>query len=174
VDAAHSGAGLFLDIGSHVLDFLDFCLGPLGDVRGHAANVSGHHAVEDQVALTFRANGGVVGSCSWNFASHTRDDTLTFFGTEGSVTFTFFTAEPLRLETMRGVELLDIPNPPHVAQPLIQTIVDDLLGRGTCASTGESGRRTTVVMDAVLSDYYGGRSDAFWQRPPSWPGAPRC
>jgi predicted dehydrogenase len=173
IDAAHSGAGLFLDIGSHVLDFLDFCLGPLGDVRGHAANASGRHAVEDQVALTFCAAGGVTGACSWNFASHARDDTLTFFGTEGSITFTFFAGDPIRLETKHGAELIDIPNPPHVAQPLIQTVVDDLLGRGTCPSTGESARRTSVVMDAVLADYYGGRGDDFWARPSTWPGAPR-
>jgi hypothetical protein len=57
-----------------------------------------------------------------------------------------------------------------VQQPLIQTVVDDLLGRGTCPSTGESARRTSAVMDAVLDSYYGGRSDAFWQRPQTWPG----
>jgi predicted dehydrogenase len=170
IDAAHAGAGLFLDIGSHVLDFLDFCVGPLGDVRGHAANAAGRYEVEDQVALTFRAAGGITGTCSWNFASHTRDDTLTFLGTEGSVTLTFFSADPLRLETARGTELIDLPNPPHVAQPLIQAIVDELLGRGTCPSTGESARRTSAVMDAVLADYYGGRHDAFWERSASWPG----
>ena len=63
-----------------------------------------------------------------------------------------------------------IANPEHVAQPLIQLIVDDLLGRGTCPSTGESARRTSVVMDRVLEDYYGGRTDAFWLRPATWPG----
>ncbi|HYD85517.1 MAG TPA: Gfo/Idh/MocA family oxidoreductase, partial [Opitutus sp.] len=34
VSAAESGGGLFLDVGSHVLDFLDFCVGPLEDVHG--------------------------------------------------------------------------------------------------------------------------------------------
>jgi hypothetical protein len=63
-----------------------------------------------------------------------------------------------------------LPNPPHVAQPLIQTVVDDLLGRGVCPSTGETARRTSRVMDAVLAGYYGGRDDAFWERPETWPG----
>jgi hypothetical protein len=26
-------------------------------------------------------------------------------------------------------------------------------------------------MDRVLDDYYGGRQDAFWLRPETWPGA---
>lgn len=76
----------------------------------------------------------------------------------------------MKLETAKGVEVYDIPNPPHVAQPLIQTIVDELLGRGTCPSTGESGRRTQAVMDRVLGAYYGGREDAFWERVETWPG----
>jgi hypothetical protein len=25
-------------------------------------------------------------------------------------------------------------------------------------------------MDAVLASYYGGRGDAFWERPATWPG----
>jgi hypothetical protein len=53
---------------------------------------------------------------------------------------------------------------------MIQSVVDDLLGRGECPSTGESARRTSVVMDRVLDAYYGGRDDAFWERPESWPG----
>jgi hypothetical protein len=40
-----------------------------------------------------------------------------------------------------------------VQQPLIQTIVDELHGRGSCPSTGNSARRTSAVIDAVLDDY---------------------
>src|SRR5262245_13349638 len=36
---AESGGGLFLDLGSHTLDILDFILGPLENVRGDARNV---------------------------------------------------------------------------------------------------------------------------------------
>jgi 1,5-anhydro-D-fructose reductase (1,5-anhydro-D-mannitol-forming) len=172
VDATRAGGGLLLDVGSHVLDFLDFIAGPLTDVHGTAANVSGGYAVEDAVALTFRTAAGVPGTASWNFASHTRDDTLEFLGTAGRISLQFFSDAPIRLETARGLETFDHPNPPHVAQPLIQTVVDALLGRGSCPSTGESARRTSLVMDQVLAAYYGGRADAFWERAPSWPGRP--
>jgi len=115
----------------------------------------------------------VPGSAVWSFASQAREDTLEFIGSAGRLSFTFFSAEPLLLETARGIELLDIPNPPHVAQPLIQTVVDDLLGRGTCPSTAATARRTSVAMDQVLAGYYGGRQDAFWLRPDRWPGRRR-
>jgi predicted dehydrogenase len=44
----------------------------------------------------------------------------------------------------------------HVHQPLIQTVVDQLLGKGSCPSTGASGARTSAVMDAILADYRAG------------------
>ena len=47
-----------------------------------------------------------------------------------------------------------IPHPPHVQQPLIQTVVDHLNGVGHCPSTGESAARTTRVMDQILASYY--------------------
>jgi len=170
VSAENAGGGLLLDVGSHLLDFLDFCVGPLEDVHGSAAHLATTADVEDSIAMTFRTAGGVPGAASWNFSSLVKDDTLEFFGTSGRITIGCFTTDPVRLETARGVEQFDLPNPPHVAQPLIQTMVDELLGRGACPSTAESARRTQLVMDRVLSVYYGGREDRFWTRPTAWPG----
>jgi hypothetical protein len=51
------------------------------------------------------------------------------------------------------MEELPFGDPEHVHQPLIQTIVDELDGRGTCPSTGESGARTAGVMEAILADF---------------------
>ena len=165
-DPAVAGAGHFLDVGSHALDLLDFFLGPLSDVAGTAARTAGGRGVEDQVALSFRA-GGAAGSVACNFASAVRDDRMRITGTEGEVSFPVFRSEPLRLESAAGVREFDLPYPPHVGQPMIQSVVDDLLGRGACPSTGESARRTSAVMDLVLAKYYGGRDDAFWARAPS-------
>jgi len=170
VDARIAGAGHFLDLGSHALDLLDFFLGPLSDVRGAASNAASDYAVEDQVSMSFRAAGGVLGAVSCNFAGAARDDVMRITGTEGEVAFAVFRPEPIRFEGPSGVQLIEMPYPPHVAQPLIQTVVDDLLGLGACPSTGESARRTSWVMDRALEEYYGGRSDAFWERPGTWPG----
>jgi 1,5-anhydro-D-fructose reductase (1,5-anhydro-D-mannitol-forming) len=112
----------------------------------------------------------IPGVLSCNFASHTKEDLLSITGTKGEIRVSVFGGEPVRVETGAGVEHWDIPHPPHIAQPLIQECVYDLLGRRNSPSTGESARRTSVVMDTVLNAYYGGRHDEFWLRPEKWPG----
>jgi hypothetical protein len=57
------------------------------------------------------------------------------------------------LSAAAGVEEIIIPDPPHVHQPLIETIVDELNGVGTCPSTAQSGARTTWVIDQILQTY---------------------
>ena len=170
IEAETAGGGHFLDVGSHALDLLDYLVGPLEDVRGTAANIASPYPVEDTVALCFRTAAGVPGAMTCDFAAAVRDDTLRLTGTEGELTCPVFGPEPLKFEDASGVRTFDLPPPPHVAQPLIQTVVDDLLGRGACPSTGESARRTSRAMDLVLAGYYGGREDGFWRRSATWPG----
>ena len=168
--AEQSGGGLFLDLASHTLDVLDFIFGPLQDVAGLAGNLGGGE-VEDGVALHFRLPGGALGVAAWNFAGCEREDVIQVTGTEGRLTLSTFGNEALELDAAGGRAHFERPNPAHIQQPLIQSIVDELLGvpGAACPSTGESAARTSAVMDTVLRKYYGGRQDAFWQRPATWP-----
>ena len=164
LDPAHAGGGLFLDIGSHVLDLLDHLLGRFVEFGGTARS-SGAAAVEDVVALHFCTDGDIVGSASWNFAASRNDELLEIEGTRGRLTTQVLGWSPINLTCADGTtEMIDLPDPSHVQQPLIQTVVDALLGRGHCPSTGESAARTSAVMDAALTSFYGGRDDAFWER----------
>lgn len=168
-NAADAGAGLFYDMGSHLLDILDFLTGPLEEVVGVACNRASRHDVEDTVLMTFRVM-GAPGEAGWNFAAREERDKIELEGTEGKITFSCFGNEPARLETGVGVEEFSFEPPRHVHQPLVQTIVDELRGVGKCPSTGETALRTMQVMDTVLESYYGGREDEFWKRSGSWPG----
>ncbi len=167
LDAAHSGGGLFLDLGSHLLDLLDHLLGPLQQVSGRATNAAGAYDVEDRVEMRFKI-AGVAATAQWNFAADRKRDHLCIRGRAGRIECSCFGNEPVVLMHGDDTEAFDLPNPPHVHQPLVATIVDQLRGKGTCPSTGVSGLRTSAVMDAALSTYYGGRDDAFWDRPHTW------
>lgn len=168
LDPVHSGGGLLLDLGSHAIDLFDFFLGPLMDVRGAASRFA-DGCCEDCVAMNFRAPGGVIGSASWNFAGSSRIDLIEIEGTRARVSVSCFGEEPVRLEFADGrVEEFAIKNPPHIQQPLIQSIVDELLGQaGRCPSTGESAARASRAMDDVLREFYGHREDGFWNLSPS-------
>lgn len=169
LDATHAGAGLFYDLGSHLLDVFDYIFGPLTEVHGAARNVATPVLdVEDSVAMSFIA-AGAPGTAQWNFASHHRRDLIEIEGTEGRIVLSCFGGEDVRLETDKGVETFDGALPDHVHQPLVQTIVNQLRGQGECPSSGVSALRTMEVMDTVLNAYYGGREDAFWDRAQSWP-----
>jgi predicted dehydrogenase len=148
-----SGGGLFVDLGSHTLDLLDHLLGPIETVAGTATNLAGRYPAEDHVAAAFTFASGVVGTGLWAFDAAERRDGVEIVGTAGSLTFSSFGEEPLLLRTAAGEEHIDAPYPEVVQQPLIQTVVDELTGRGTCPSTGQSALRTARVVDALLADY---------------------
>ena len=169
LQAEVAGAGLFLDLGSHLLDVLDFLFGPLQNVAGLAVNcASPHLQVEDSVAMSFEAN-GVPASAFWNFASYSRGDRLEIWGSDGKISLSCFGDDDVRLESAQGLKTFPGAKPPHVHQTLVQSIVDELLNRGSALSTGRSALRTAQVQDAVLNAYYGGRADDFWNRAQNWP-----
>jgi 1,5-anhydro-D-fructose reductase (1,5-anhydro-D-mannitol-forming) len=150
-----AGGGLFLDLASHTLDLLDYLLGPISDVQGHASNRGGLYPAEDTVSGQFRFPSGAHGVGLWCFVSAERTDRVEIIGDRGRLTFSTFENDPLVLETAAGREELRVPHPPHVQQPLIQTVVDELLGNpgAPCPSTGTTAARTTAVMDAMLAGY---------------------
>jgi predicted dehydrogenase len=158
VDPTIAGGGLFVDLASHMLDLLDFLLGPIARVSGGAANQGGRYAAEDIVNAALEFESGVRATGVWCFTAGTNLDRTEIVGTRGSVSYSTFDDAPVVAETMDGIESRAIPHPPHVQQPLIQTIVDTLRGEGTCPSTGESGARTSRVMDELLRSYYATRA----------------
>jgi predicted dehydrogenase len=168
--AEQAGAGLFLDLASHTLDVLDFWFGPLQAVAGEASNLAAPGDVEDRVLMSFTTLAGARGSGSWDFSSPTREDSIAIVGEAATLRMSTFGDGPLELEGPAGAESYSLPNPRHIQEPLIQSIVDSLLGRGSCPSTGETAARTSDVMDRALLSYYGNRDEGFWRQPERWPG----
>ena len=153
VQPALAGGGLFADIAVHMLDFMDDLLGPIQSARGFAVNQGGRYPAEDNVVGSFRFASGVVGVGSWCFTSADDLDETILVGSSGRLTYSTFDAQPITLDDADGEQQFAIDNPPHVHQPLIQSIVDELNGGDKCPSTGESAARTAQVMDDLLREY---------------------
>ncbi len=181
--AGESGGGLVIDLASHALDLVDHLLGPLVDVSGTSARGTAVYAVEQSTAFAFRTGSAlpgadgrseVVGTGRWSFASGVDEDRLTISGTRGRVTLPVFGSAPITVEIAGGaVETHAIAPPDPVQGPLVANVVAALRGEAAPLSTGETALRTAAVLDAILGPYYGGRADAFWERPDTWPGARR-
>jgi predicted dehydrogenase len=153
IDATRSGGGLFVDMVSHTLDFLDYVFGPIENVRALAGNQAGAYGPEDVVTATYRFASGVYGSGSFCYAADRDEEWNEIVGADGRIRFSTTRPVPIRVVRKDAVEEIPVDDPPHVHQPLIQTIVDELNGQGKCPSTGASGARATGVIDDVLREY---------------------
>ncbi len=156
-DPSVAGAGQFLDVGSHGLDILDFLVSPITRASGFALNTGGTYKAEDVTTAAFEFESGVLGTGAWNFHADHSDNRITFTGSDGEIQTPVFSDTDIILKRNGNEEKIAAPNPPHVHQPLIQAIVNELRGEGQCESTGESGARTSWVMDQCLITYYGER-----------------
>ncbi|MCB0175919.1 MAG: Gfo/Idh/MocA family oxidoreductase [Anaerolineae bacterium] len=148
-----AGAGRFLDLAAHMLDFLDYALGPIESAQGVAANQAGLYPAEDIVSGTFTFASGVQGVGAWCFTTYGDLDRTEIVGDRGKIVYSTFDSAPMQLITAEGVTEFIIGYPVHIQQPLIQTVVDALTGAGDCPSTGLSAARTSWVMDQLLAAY---------------------
>lgn len=183
LQASHAGGGLLLDVGCHTIDIIDFIVGPLADVVGGATRVLSDAAydVEDTVALTGTFAGNAVATMSWSFAGPPSggQDEIVIRGTKGELRLSTFGSEPVRVTLYDASGSATVtehafPRPAHVHQPLVQTIVNELRGVNggvdACPSRGDNALRVAIVIDTVLTGFYGGRDDPFWLRQGMWPG----
>jgi predicted dehydrogenase len=152
VDPAQAGGGYFVDMVTHTLDFLDYCFGPIAEVRAFAGNQAGAYRAEDTISMSYRFASGIFGSGAICYVADRDEEFTEIVGTEGRIRFSALAPVPIVLTRGDATEEFPVGDPPHVHQPLIQTIVDELNGAGSCPSTGETAARTSWVVDRVLED----------------------
>ncbi len=149
-----SGGGHFHDLASHQLDYLEFALGPVKEVKGIKVNQAGLYPAEDAVSAVFLFESGATGTGSWCFTipDNLAKEEAEIVGARGRINFSFFSSTVIRIETETRTEKLEIPHPAHVHQPLVEMVVKDLRGEGICPSTGETGIRATMLMDQITGN----------------------
>ncbi len=146
-----SGGGYIYDLGSHQIDLIDYLLGPIEETGSYTTNLAGLYAPEDFVSSGFRCSTGIAGSGTWNFAAPDRleEDTIEIFGDTGKIRFSCFGFTATELTREGQTTHFANPRPDHVQQPLIQTIVEELSGKGKCPATGTSSAKTSLLLDRI-------------------------
>lgn len=158
VEPEISGGGLFVDLASHALNALEWIVGEFSEAKGMASSLTTDGKVEDVVTLSWRCANGALGYANHNFASAVREDVLDITGTDARVHWACFGDGTITITHADGrVEVEKHPPPRHVHLPLVQTIVDELRGRGRCPSDAMSAMRTQEHIDAAIGRFYKAR-----------------
>lgn len=147
-----SGGGYFVDMGSHVLDLMEYLFGPVTEASGVACRMAGAYAAEDTVTASLLLGGRVPMSGNWCFAAPDTAEECRIFGSDGTLSFAILeVGEPVRLERS-GAMVSEEPfaAPEWVHEPFVANVTDALLGKADAVCTGESGARTARVVDAIL------------------------
>ena len=147
-----AGGGYFYDLAPHQIDLLEDMFGCILDAKGFKNNLGGLYQAEDSISACFRFDSGLIGSGSWCFVAHesAKEDRIEIIGNKGQICFSVFSFEPIALHNEQGREEFVINNPQYVQQPLIQSVVDHLLGKSVCKCDGYSSTTVNWVMDKIL------------------------
>ena len=152
-----SGGGYFYDLASHQLDVMDFIFGPIIEAKGYSLNQAGKYPADDITTGIFKFENGILGHGVWAFNTNEISDIeqTVIEGSNGRVTFPFFGDNSVTVEVEgKAKEVFRFNISKHIQQSLIQTIVDELLNRGECDSTGTSAARTNWVMEEICGKYH--------------------
>jgi len=152
VDPKVAGGGYFYDLASHQLDALDFIFGPIVKANGFSENQSKSYIADDITVGVFKFKNGIIGKGLWAFntSSTSESEITTIVGSKGQISFPFWGDNHVTLELENELpERFEFEVPKHIQEVLIQTIVDELLGKGICSSTGVSGARTNWVLEQI-------------------------
>ena len=150
VDPQVAGGGYFYDLAPHSIDILQFLLGDAKSAKGYVSNQRRRYEAEDIVSGVLTLENEVHVALVWNFNAYGDMDRTEIVGDQRKLTFSTFGDGAIVLETCNGSEVYKIENPLHIQQPLIQTIVNDLRGKGRCPSTGDTAAKTNWVMDRIF------------------------
>jgi predicted dehydrogenase len=156
VDPEVSGGGHFFDLASHQLDYLDYLFGPINKTKSQVFNQAGLYKAEDFISSEFVFQNDIAGTGIWCFSLSpaSNRDIIEITGDKGFIRFSCFSFEPIVLSNYNGLQEFVNEHPEHVQQNLINKVVQSLNGQGIAPSTGESGARTSWVMDEVVREYY--------------------
>jgi len=146
-----SGGAYFHDVGCHALDIIFYLFGDPLHVTGQSMNRGGIYKADDTVGAVLTLPHQIQLCASWSFISPESflKDRVVITGEKGQLSFSVFSFEPISLIVDAKEELISISPPEHIQMPMIQSIVNEIKGIGSCPSTGKTGAVCSQVMDQI-------------------------
>ncbi|MGP6139561.1 Gfo/Idh/MocA family protein [Jeotgalibaca sp. A127] len=142
-----AGGGKALDTQVHVMDYLSYFFGHLTWMDGCAMNKGGLYTVEDTTVANFIFSQEIIGTAAWCYVAGYELDEVTITGTAGKMVFSGTGVTDL---VVNG-EAIDLEEPEHVGLAFIQSVVDELNGKGNSPADLESAALVTRWFERLLS-----------------------
>lgn len=152
LDPAVNGGGIFVDTQCHTLDWLGYVFGQPLTAAGVGLRQAGAYPAEDAVGATLSYSGGVLAGFTCSYVADRFEESVTLIGDRGRAEMSFFSHSPISLEIGGSQRTIDVPDPQHVHQPLVQQIVDHLNGGPRPAGQPEAGLQANRVLAQILAD----------------------
>ena len=148
-----AGDGYFYDLGAHQINILEFLIDQISSVKSISKNQSLLHRSNDTIAALIEFQNHVIGTCFWSFNRGVKKvtDELIIYGSKGQISLSCFDDCPIEMLLSDGTsKTFSIPYPTHVQQPIIESIVNDLIHKtNTTYSTGEIGTNTQYWLEKI-------------------------
>jgi predicted dehydrogenase len=147
-----AGGGYFYDLACHQIDFLYFLFGEIKEISSLVRNFAGIYKPEDTIFANMAFENGILLHGSWSFTApvQAKADFIEMIGEKGKITFSTFDLRPIIINSSEVSATYNIAHPENIQLYMISSVVDELLGRGNCSSTGKTGAHTNWVMDKIL------------------------
>ena len=162
-----SGGGKFYDIAPHTIDIIQFLFGNIVQVEGTAKNIGTGCPLENIVDICYVTEKNIHGTARFCCVADEKSDRMCVTGTKGTMEFSVHGKTDILIKDIDGqlVEQFHMPDPKTVEEPMVRSVVEDLLGISKCESKAKDVVITYEVIDKILERFYGGRSDDFWNYP---------
>ena len=144
-----AGGGPMFDFGCHRIEVLLNLLGNINSVEGFLNNVLFKREVEDTATAVFNFDSGATAVLNVTHAALEPQDTLTVFGSKGSIHVPVLNKGTLIIKNKSGEMTEKYPPHPNFHLPLIEDFSDAVLHNTEPAVNGEIGKEVNRILSLI-------------------------
>jgi predicted dehydrogenase len=152
VEKEKAGGGPMFDFGCHRIEVLLNIFGPIKRTAGYVCNVLFDREVDDTATALFQFARGGRAILITTHAAIEPQDTLSIFGSEGSIHVPVLNKGRMHLKNSRGERVEDLPPHLNLHQPLVEDFADSVLSNREPKVNGTIGREVARIEAEIYSD----------------------
>lgn len=146
-----SGGGPMFDFGCHRIEVLINLFGSVKEVKGLTGNVLFKRGVEDTASALFQFENGTQAVLSVTHAACEPQDTLSIFGSHGSIHIAPLNEGKVKIKTADGERVEAHPPHKNLHLPLIDDFAHAVLNHTEPQVDGRTGRETAQIIEEIYA-----------------------